>query len=560
MRGNSNERTHFSLVESYVIASEPLAYIILDLFSTMSGNERKRQKREDEESRRSSDEVVSESNQNTSKSPSLLRPKLPAAVWGKHIAPFLHRKELNILLSQGGKELYEACRNLKFPWPTAELHLPGVEVNTDSADVLRAISPDSKWIIIAPVTGSFIHRPGQEPGVYRAFNGVHFFHSRYGRAKDVVPLPGRSYSSPPRDYQESTSRYYPKEISISKDGRYLAVSYRDKIEVDLFLITFHESKAPSVSLNLHRTFELETTVTSPFQLIRRSCHFSLSTNTKWVIVGYRGESARYERCQSAIVAWDIETGAIVKSEVGTEIFDPLHNILATDSMIMWRGNCGLAYGLRAWTLENENFSNEYSIQMIHPEGDPSRSEFTRESAESNIEFVRLVASPVDPYCFLAYCREFQGRDIQNQIDLFKLIVSTESEPFMVLQKLRRIDYLPLNHRDFEICCYPEGQHLLLHNYQNRRFYLKQMPEEYYNSLHAAPHSLREDLVDKANMIMQNQSHLDQVQNFELSPHGELLVVQLHRNGYIGRRGTFVVSHCCGNTPEEIRRRMFPSYY
>ena len=79
----------------------------------MSGNERKRQKREDQETARrisgdASDNVAKSENTPTAKSHPL--PKLPADVWGKHIAPFLHRKELNNLLAQGGKEIYEACQ------------------------------------------------------------------------------------------------------------------------------------------------------------------------------------------------------------------------------------------------------------------------------------------------------------------------------------------------------------------------------------------------------------------------------------------------------------------
>ena len=520
----------------------------------MSGNERKRQKREKEESRRSSHEVGSRSNQNTSKSPSLLPPKLPAAVWGKHIAPFLHRKELNYLLSQGGKEIYEACQNLKFPWPTVELRLPGVlEVDSRSAEVevLRAISPDSKWIFAAPVTSK------RENGriLHHCF-GLYVFHSRCGRAEDVVPLPGRQSSSSPRDFQESTNRYYPKQMSISKDGRYLAVAYRDKVEIDLFRITFHEeSKAPSVSFELHRTFDLDTSATSPFHLMGHSGNFVFSTKTKWIIAGYSPLLLQsYISDETAIVAWDIESGAIVKSEVGAGIHDPSHDILATDSMILWRSiSHGLACSLRAWAIESGNLPRESSVEMIHPRADPSRSQLTRRGAASNILFGELLASPVDPYSFLAYCMEFQEISSKLLVDELKLDISTEASRTSV-QKVRRIVFPAWLRSDLDMSWYPDGQHLLVRG-PNSRFDLKQMADYCVDesSLPAGPRSLREDLVDKANMIILRYQPEHRLRNFELSPDGEFLVQQL-QNDRGGAPCTVLVSQCCGNTPEEIRRR------
>ena len=517
----------------------------------MSGNERKRKKRadeeeeeeeEEEESGRSSHEAASARHQNTTTKSSDPIPKLPAAVWGKHIAPFLHRKELNYLLSQGGKEIYEACQNLKFPWPTVELRLPGVEVDTDhSAEVkvLQAISPDSKWIFAAPVTSK------RENGRFLScFTGLYVFHSRYGRARDVVPLPGRPSSSPPRNLHDSTNRYYPKQMSISKDGRYLAVSYWEKIEIDLFRISFHEeSKTPSVKLELHRTFELDTSARSPFHRMGQSSNFVLSTETVWLIVGYsRLLRQHLSSDETAIVAWNIESGAIVKSEVGICIVDPLHDILATDSMILWRGHSGLDSGLRAWTIESGNLSNEDSVDMLHP--------------APNIKFVSLLAFPVDPYSFLAYCMESQSLPRSKfQIEILKLDGSTDAST--TVQKLRKIEFpaswLP---QRLSISSYQDGQHLLLYHQGKRRFYLRQMIEEYYDpSLPSAPRSAREDLVDKANMILRNQPQ-HRIRNFELSPDSEFVLLQLDKD----RRGVvphvIVVSQWCGNTPQEIRKGMF----
>ena len=514
----------------------------------MSGNERKRQKRgdeEEEESRRSSDEAESDSSQNTTaKSSSHPLPKLPAEVWCKHIAPFLHRKDLNNLLSQGGKEIYEAFQDLnKFPWPTVELRLPGVEVDTDSAEVevLRAISPDSKWIFAAPVTSK-----GENGRFLCCFTGLYVFHSRYGRAKDVVPLPGRPSSSSSRDFQDSTIRYYPNQISISKDGRYLAVSYREKIEIDLFRLTFdEESKEPSVSLELHRTFELDTSARSPFHRMGQSSNFVLSTETVWLIVGYsRLLRQHLSSDETAIVAWNIESGAIVKSEVGICIVDPLHDILATDSMILWRGHSGLDSGLRAWTIESGNLSNEDSVEMLHP--------------SPSMKFVWLPACPVGPYSFLAICTDSQSfPHIKFQIEMLKLDGSTEAST--TVQKLRQIEFpasrLP---RLLFISSYPDGQHLLLYHPEHQKFYLRQMAEKCYgSSLPAASRSAREDLVHKANMILRNQQQ-HHIRNSELSPDGEFVLLQLHdrRQGFVPR--VYIVSQCCGNTPEEIRRRMIPT--
>ena len=532
----------------------------------MSGNERKRQKREDQETARrisgdASDNVAKSENTPTAKSHPL--PKLPADVWGKHIAPFLHRKELNNLLAQGGKEIYEACQNLKFPWPTVELRLPELHLpvynvdryDTDPASrMLRAISPDSKWIIIAPVIGFFRHPRGQEAGVYHAFNGVNFFHSRYGRAKGVVPLPGRSSSSP-RDFQKSSDRYYPQQISISKDGRYLAVSYLQKIEVDAFRITFHEeSESPSVSLELHRTFELDTTTaTSPFQPITHSCQFVLSTNSKWLISFYKGDYVGPDLCSCAVVAWDIETGAIVKSEVGTELLDPIYNrILATDSMIVWRCHSTFRlFAMRAWLIENERFSNVESIEIFHPDSDLSR--------DNSIYFSELVPSPVDPSTFIVVAEETQEtKETQVMtIDMLKWIASTEHGVSTTVQKLRRFrlsqDTSQEGYAGMSFGWYPDGQYLILYDHVDRRFRWKTIDEE--NADRATPCIGREELVDKASVISQWDDQEEfYVDGFELSPDGKFLTMEL--KGYYDRpgRGFFVVSGYCGSTLEDIKRR------
>ena len=436
----------------------------------MSGNERKRQKRGDqkEESRRksgdASDNVANSENTTSSISHPHLS-KLPAVVWGKHIAPFLHRKDLNNLLAQGGKEIYEACRDLKFPWPTVDLCLPGVLDELDShsseVEVLRAISPDSKWIFAAPVIG----KRTRYRNVYH-WTGLYVFHSRYGRAKDAVPLPGRPRSSSPNDFQQSVSQYYPKQISISKDGRYLVVSYEAKIEVDVFRITFHEeSKAPSVSLELHRTFELDTTAaTSPFKFMRHSCRLILSTNSKWAIVGYVGDPAALFSRHSAVVAWDIETGAIVKSEVGTRTLHPSHvEIVATDSMILWRQNNGAKpIVIRAWTIENEELSSEEPIHWSHPDNDVARRKL--------YSFVKVAPSPVDPSTFIVFAEETQETHEGSQgpvtkrhpLDLLKLIPSTEEGGSTTVQKLRRLDHdIPHYYASMSIGWYRDGQHCLL---------------------------------------------------------------------------------------------------
>ena len=536
----------------------------------MSGNERKRQKRgdQDEKSRRksgdASDNVVAKAHR-----PHL--PKLPAVVWGKHIAPFLHRKDLNNLLAQGGKEIYEACKDLKFPWPTVELHLPGItgpEVQSSTFDspitkLLRAITPDSKWIIVAPVTHLLDSR--WYPWIRSGSTDLYVFHSRYGRARDVVPLTGRT----PRNSQESPkNRYYPKQISISKDGQYLAVCYHNKVEVDLFRVAFYESKEPSARLELHRTFELDTTTTtSPFRGLYQSCacNFALSTNSKWIIVGYDGMGR-------AVVAWEIETGAIVKSEVGgIEIFAPYHHILATDSMILWLGNYNLSFCLRAWKIERGKFSPADSTPMLHPENDPSRSELTHELGDPNISFSKLVASPIDPSTFIANSMElpedadpddmdpFFWGDTHDRIDLLKLNTTTDGEvTTTTVQKLRQLADTTSYPKEMDICWYPDGQDLLLHHSGTSKFHL--MPTSNDSATgHGAPRNPREDLVDKADIIPKCQVN-GRVRNFELSPDGEFLVVQLDEEFFRGGfRGPIVVSQCCGNKPEDIKRRMFRKY-
>ena len=528
----------------------------------MSGNERKRQKRGDqkEESRRksgdASDNVANSENTTSSISHPHL-PKLPAVVWGKHIAPFLHRKDLNNLLAQGGKEIYDACKDLKFPWPTVELHLSGVyEVDGDSSEVqavLRAITPDSKWIIAAPVTSK------RENGTFLyCFTGLHVFHARYGRSKNVVHLPGRPSSSSPR---KTASHYYPKQISISKDGRYLTVSYEEKIEVDVFRITFHEeSKAPSVSLELHRTFELEsTTATSPFKLIRRSCRFVLSTNSKWLIVGYMGDipPGFFLSPSSAVVAWNIETGALVKSEQRHGTLHPIHDeIVATDSMILWRQNTGDSpIAVLAWTIENDELSREEEpIRWTHPDNDVARRKLYC--------FRKLTPSPVDSSTFIVVAEETQDSQgpfsIRHPLDLLKLIPSTEQGVSTTIKKLRRLDN---NISHFYACMsigwYPDCQHCLLFDYRSQSFKLKDINEE--NTHCATPCIRREELVDKANVISQwGMQAVDQalVQDFELSPDGEFLTLQVRDYSREARgRHLFVVSHNCGNALDEIKGRL-----
>ena len=533
----------------------------------MSGNERKRQKREDQEEARrtsgdASDNVAKSENTAPSATKSHPLPKLPAVVWGKHIAPFLHRKDLNNLLAQGGREIYEACQNLKFPWPTVELrlpelHLPVFEVDRDaSSEMLRAISPDSKWVIAGQVSST-----GDAPDTMEYhWTGLFVFHSRYGRAKDVVPLPGRPSSSPPRDFQETFSRetglplnrYYPRQISLSKDGQYLAVSYKEKLEVDVFRITFHEeSETPSVSLELYRTFELDTeTATSPFNPIEYSCHFVLSTNSKWLIVGFKG----YYAGPFAVVAWDIETGSITKSEVGNETLHPSHDeIVATDSMILWRQKTGgRPFVIRGWTIENDELSSEEEpIHWSYPDNDVARGKLYC--------FRKLTPSPVDPSTFIVLAEETQEpTDRRHPIDMLKLIPSTEQEVSTKVQKLRRlVQGTSPSYASMNIGLYPDGQHLLLYDHRNRRFDIKRIAME---NAHCATASIRrEEMVDKANFISQwGMQAVDQarVQDFELSPDGEFLTVLL-RHGYVDCPGQrlFVVSHNCGNTPDEIKRRL-----
>ena len=99
------------------------------------------------------------------KKKSSLVPELPAAVWGKHIAPFLSRKQQN-RLRLCRKEILQEMEGIELRWPTIELGYPGGDDdNSFLNDAVTAFTHDSKYLVLAPVPGEerCVTRP---PGLY----------------------------------------------------------------------------------------------------------------------------------------------------------------------------------------------------------------------------------------------------------------------------------------------------------------------------------------------------------------------------------------------------------
>ena len=151
--------------------------------------------------------------------PGVLLPELPATVWGKHIAPFLSRKQQNRLILCR-KEILKAMEGIDLRWPTIELEYPDTSrynnseypSNDNSNNAVTAFTHDSKYLVLAPIPGGNWGNPC--PGLY-------VWNIRSGLQTGIAHNMNRN------NVHKLTTA--PETILFSGDDRYLAVHRCEKI-------------------------------------------------------------------------------------------------------------------------------------------------------------------------------------------------------------------------------------------------------------------------------------------------------------------------------------------
>ena len=176
----------------------------------------------------------------------VLLPELPATVWGKHIAPFLSRKQQN-RLQLCRKEISKAMEGVELRWPTIELeypdtsryHLTVSEYNRNYDKMngaVTAFTHDSKYLVLAPIPGGKWGNPC--PGLY-------VWNIRSGLQTGIAHNMNRN------NVDELTTA--PETILFSGDDRYLAAhrckkSYHFCVRHDIYDIynVIHSEKGLSL--------------------------------------------------------------------------------------------------------------------------------------------------------------------------------------------------------------------------------------------------------------------------------------------------------------------------